>query len=271
MNRRVTRDPTALRWLLIGLTVVFLIGVVVLPIAVILVEAFSDGLAVYFAALVEENAWQAIKLTLQAAAIVVPLNTLFGFAAAWAISRFAFRGKNVLVTLIDLPFAVSPVIAGMIFVLLFGAHGLLGPLLTKYDVKIIFALPGIVVATLFVTVPFVARELLAFMQAQGNDDEEAALTLGASGWQMIRHVTLPNIKWSLLYGVILCNARAMGEFGAVSVVSGHIRGQTNTIPLHVEILYNEYNMAAAFSVASILTLLALGTLGAKKLIERKGD
>ena len=267
MNRRVTRDPTALRWLLIGLTVVFLIGVVVLPIAVILVEAFSDGLAVYFAALVEENAWQAIKLTLQAAAIVVPLNTLFGFAAAWAISRFAFRGKNVLVTLIDLPFAVSPVIAGMIFVLLFGAHGLLGPLLTKYDVKIIFALPGIVVATLFVTVPFVARELLAFMQAQGNDDEEAALTLGASGWQMIRHVTLPNIKWSLLYGVILCNARAMGEFGAVSVVSGHIRGQTNTIPLHVEILYNEYQFSAAFAVASLLVALALLTLLVKRIVE----
>jgi sulfate transport system permease protein len=267
VNRRVTRDPGPFKWLLIALTVVFLIGVVVLPIAVILAEAFSKGVAVYLAALVEENAWQAIKLTLQTAAIVVPLNTVFGFAAAWAISRFAFRGKNVLVTIIDLPFAVSPVIAGMIFVLMFGAHGLVGPFLAERDIKIIFALPGIVLATMFVTVPFVARELLAFMQAQGHDDEEAALTLGASGWQMIRHVTLPNIKWSLLYGVILCNARAMGEFGAVSVVSGHIRGQTNTIPLHVEILYNEYQFAAAFAVASLLVALALVTLLVKRIVE----
>ena len=267
MNRRVTTDPAPLRWLLIALTVLFLVGVVVLPIVVILVEAFSQGVAVYLAALVDEHAWAAIKLTLQTAAIVVPMNTLFGFAIAWAVSRFAFRGKSVLVTLIDLPFAVSPVIAGMIFVLLFGAQGLVGPFLAEHDVKIIFALPGIVLATMFVTVPFVARELLAFMQAQGRDDEEAALTLGASGWQMIRHVTLPNIRWSLLYGVILCNARAMGEFGAVSVVSGHIRGSTNTIPLHVEILYNEYEFAAAFAVASLLVVLALVTLLVKRIVQ----
>jgi sulfate transport system permease protein len=264
---RVTTDPAPVRWLLIALAVAFLVGVVVLPIVVILVEAFSQGLGVYLAALVDEHAWAAIKLTLQTAAIVVPMNTLFGFAAAWAISRFAFRGKSVLVTLIDLPFAVSPVIAGMIFVLLFGAQGFLGPVLAATNVKIIFALPGIVIATMFVTVPFVARELLAFMQAQGRDDEEAALTLGATGWQMIRHVTLPNIKWSLLYGVILCNARAMGEFGAVSVVSGHIRGSTNTIPLHVEILYNEYEFAAAFAVASLLVALALLTLLVKRIVE----
>jgi sulfate transport system permease protein len=243
-----------------------MVGVVVLPMAVILHAAFEDGLAVYAAALVEEQALSAILLTLQVAAFVVPMNTIFGFAAAWAISRFAFRGKNVLVTIIDLPFAVSPVIAGMIFVLLFGAHSAVGKLLLGYDLKVIFALPGIVLATMFVTVPFVARELLAFMQAQDHDDEEAALTLGASGWQMFRRVTLPNVKWSLLFGMILCNARAMGEFGAVSVVSGHIRGQTNTIPLHVEILYNEYNFAAAFAVASVLTLLAVLTLILKSLV-----
>jgi sulfate transport system permease protein len=265
--RRANADPPALRWLLVALAVLFIAGVVLLPIAVILHEAFSKGVAVFAAALTDELAWSAIKLTVQTAAIVLPVNTLFGFAAAWAIARFAFRGKNVLITLIDLPFAVSPVIAGMIFVLLFGAQGVLGPWLAAHDVKIIFALPGIVLATMFVTVPFVARELLAFMQAQGRDDEEAALTLGASGWQMIRHVTLPNIKWSLVYGVILCNARAMGEFGAVSVVSGHIRGATNTIPLHVEILYNEYEFAAAFSVSSLLVALGLVTLAVKRYVE----
>jgi sulfate transport system permease protein len=265
--RRANADAPAVRWILTGLAVAFIGFVVLLPIAVILAEAFADGLRVFAAALTDELAWSAIKLTLQTAAIVVPINTVFGFAAAWAIARFAFRGKNVLITLIDLPFAVSPVIAGMIFVLLFGAQGVLGPWLATVDFKIIFALPGIVLATMFVTVPFVARELLAFMQAQGRDDEEAALTLGATGWQMIRHVTVPNIKWSLVYGVILCNARAMGEFGAVSVVSGHIRGSTNTIPLHVEILYNEYEFAAAFSVSSLLVALGLLTLAVKRYVE----
>jgi sulfate/thiosulfate transport system permease protein len=268
MNRgRAVRDPALVRWLLIAVAVTFMVGVVVLPIIVILHAAFKDGLAVYTAALVEEQAFSAILLTLQTAAIVVPLNTVFGFAAAWAISRFAFRGKNVLVTIIDLPFAVSPVIAGMIFVLLFGAHAFVGKFLISHDIKVIFALPGIVLATMFVTVPFVARELLAFMQSQEHDDEEAALTLGASGWQMFLRVTLPNVKWSLLYGVILCNARAMGEFGAVSVVSGHIRGSTNTIPLHVEILYHEYAFSAAFAVSSLLVAMALVTLAVKRFIE----
>lgn len=261
------RDGRLIRWLLIGLAVLFLVGTVLLPVVVILVEALAQGLRVYFAALVEPAARSAIFLTLQTAAIVVPLNTLFGLAAAWALARFRFPGKNVLITIIDLPFAVSPVIAGMIFVLLFGAQGLLGPWLRAHGHGVIFAMPGIVLATLFVTCPFVARELLAFMQAQGRDDEEVALTLGASGWQMFWRVTLPNIKWGLLYGMILCNARAMGEFGAVSVVSGHIRGVTNTIPLHVEILYNEYNFAASFAVASLLVWLAVITLIVKRLVE----
>jgi sulfate transport system permease protein len=264
---RAVTDPAPIRWLLIGVAVAFMVVVVVLPIVLILHSAFKDGLAVYAAALVEEQARSAILLTLQTAAIVVPVNTFFGFAAAWAIARFAFRGKSVLVTVIDLPFAVSPVIAGMMFVLLFGSHATLGRWLMAHDLKVIFALPGIVLATTFVTVPFVARELLAFMQSQEHDDEEAALTLGASGWQMFWRVTLPNVKWSLLYGVILCNARAMGEFGAVSVVSGHIRGSTNTIPLHVEILYNEYAFSAAFAVSSLLVVMALITLAVKRLVE----
>ncbi len=260
------REPRLARAALIGVTLLFLGVVVVLPVLTIFAEALSQGARVYVAALTEPNARAAIVLTLETAAIVVPLNTIFGLAAAWAVTRFRFPGKNVLVTLIDLPFAVSPVIAGMIFVLLFGAHSLLAPWLRTHDLQVIFAVPGIVLATLFVTVPFVARELIAFMQAQGQDDEEAALTLGASGWQMFLRVTLPNVKWGLLYGMILCNARAMGEFGAVSVVSGHIRGKTNTLPLHVEILYNEYNFAAAFAVASLLVWVALVTLLVKRLV-----
>jgi len=264
------RDPKLVRWILIGVVVAFLGVVVLLPVATIFAEALAKGVGVYFAALREPDARDAILLTLETAAIVVPVNTLFGLAAAWAIARFRFPGKNVLVTLIDLPFAVSPVIAGMIFVLLFGAKSVVGPWLVDHGLKIVFAVPGIVIATMFVTLPFVARELLAFMQAQGQDDEEAALTLGASGWQMFFRVTLPNIKWGLLYGMILCNARAMGEFGAVSVVSGHIRGKTNTIPLHVEILYNEYNFAAAFAVASLLVWVAVATVAVKKLIAWRG-
>jgi sulfate transport system permease protein len=232
-------------------------------------EALKKGWAVYLAAIVEPDALAAVKLTLIAAAIAVPLNTVFGVAAAWAIAKFDFRGKNLLTTLIDLPFSVSPVIAGLIYVLLFGLQGWMGPWLREHDLKIIFAVPGIVLATVFVTVPFIARELIPLMQAQGRDEEEAAAVLGASGWQTFWRVTLPNIKWGLLYGVILCNARAMGEFGAVSVVSGHIRGETNTLPLHIEILYNEYQFAAAFAVASLLALLALVTLAAKSYVETR--
>ena len=233
-------------------------------------EAFRKGWQVYFAALVEPDALSAIALTLLVAAIAVPLNLVFGIAAAWAIAKFDFRGKQLLTTLIDLPFSVSPVIAGLIFVLLFGAQGWFGPWLIEHDVKIIFAVPGLVLATIFVTFPFVARELIPLMEAQGREEEEAAIVLGASGWQTFWRVTLPSIKWGLLYGVILCNARAMGEFGAVSVVSGHIRGRTNTLPLQVEILYNEYNFAAAFAVASLLALLALLTLVVKSLVEWRG-
>jgi len=230
-------------------------------------EALRKGWSVYFAALVEPDAIASIKLTLFAAAISVPLNLVFGIAAAWAIAKFEFRGKQLLITLIDLPFSVSPVIAGLVYVLMFGAQGWFGPWLQAHDIKIVFAVPGIVLATMFVTFPFVARELIPLMEAQGREEEEAAIVLGASGWQTFWRVTLPNIKWGLLYGVILCNARAMGEFGAVSVVSGHIRGLTNTMPLHVEILYNEYNFAAAFAVASLLALLALVTLVIKTWVE----
>ncbi len=265
--RHATEDPPLVRWLLTAVAVGFMTLVVVLPIIAIFHQALRDGLGVYTAALVESEAASAIWLTLKTAAIVVPLNTIFGIAAAWALARFHFRAKNVLVTIIALPFAVSPVIAGMMFVLLFGADGFFGAVLQRHDLKIVFAVPGIVLATLFVTLPFVARELLSFMQSQGKDDEEAALTLGASGWQMFWRVTLPNIKWSLLAGVILCNARAMGEFGAVSVVSGHIRGATNTMPLHVEILYNEYEFAAAFAVASLLVWMAVVTLVLKRFVE----
>jgi sulfate/thiosulfate transport system permease protein len=239
------------------------------PLAAVFIEAFKKGWDVYVAAIVEPDAVSAIKLTLIAAGISVPLNLVFGVAAAWAIAKFDFHGKNLLLTLIDLPFSVSPVISGLIYVLVFGLQGWLGHWLQDHDLKVIFAVPGIVLATLFVTFPFIARELVPLMQAQGTEQEEAARVLGAGGWQIFRRVTLPNIKWALLYGVILCNARAMGEFGAVSVVSGHIRGQTNTMPLHIEILYNEYQFAAAFAVASLLAGLALVTLGLKYLVERR--
>lgn len=264
-------EPTWIRYLLIGTTLIFLCIFLVLPLIVVFIEALRGGVTTYFAALTEPDAVSAIQLTLLTAAIAVPLNLVFGVAAAWAIAKFDFFGKSLLTTLIDLPFAVSPVISGLIFVLLFGLHGLIGEWLAKHDIQIIFAVPGIVLATVFVTFPFVARELIPLLQAQGNEEEEAALVLGANGWQTFWRVTLPNIKWGLLYGVILCNARAMGEFGAVSVVSGHIRGLTNTMPLHVEILYNEYNFVASFAVASLLALLALLTLVLKTLVEWKAQ
>jgi sulfate transport system permease protein len=260
-------EPLWVRAILILVALAFLGLFLIAPLAAVFTQAFAKGWAAYVAAIREPEALSAIRLTLLTAGIAVPLNLVFGICAAWAITKFSFPGKNLLLTLIDLPFAVSPVIAGMVFVLLFGARGALGPWLSDHNIKIIFAVPGIVLATLFVTFPFVARELIPLMQEQGTDEEQAAMMLGASGWQTFRRVTLPNIKWALLYGVILCNARAMGEFGAVSVVSGHIRGQTNTLPLHVEILYNEYNFVAAFAVASLLTLLALVTLIAKSLVE----
>jgi sulfate transport system permease protein len=264
---KATAEPPAVRILLIASALLFLALFLVVPLAAVFTQAFSRGFEVYVAAITEPDAWHAVKLTLIAAAIAVPLNTIFGLAAAWAIAKFRFRGKQVLITLIDLPFAVSPVIAGLVYVLLFGAKGWLGPWISEHDIRIIFAVPGIVLATIFVTFPFVARELIPLMQEQGTSHEEAALTLGATGWQTFWRVTLPSIKWGLLYGIILCNARAMGEFGAVSVVSGHIRGQTNTLPLHIEILYNEYQFAAAFAVASLLAGLALITLLAKSLLE----
>ena len=262
-----TRDPPWIKVVVLGVSLSFFGLFLLLPLIAVFVEALRRGWQVYQAALVEPDAVSAIQLTLLIAAIAVPLNLVFGIAAAWAITKFDFRGKQLLITLIDLPFSVSPVIAGLVFVLVFGAQGWLGPWLSEHGVKIIFAVPGMVLATIFVTFPFVARELIPLMQAQGRDEEEASLVLGASGWQMFRKVTLPNIKWALLYGVILCNARAMGEFGAVSVVSGHIRGLTNTMPLHVEILYNEYQFAAAFAVASLLALLALVTLIVKTYVE----
>jgi sulfate transport system permease protein len=267
VNRDLITEP---RWIRAALTLTalaFLGLLVVLPVAAIFAEALRNGFDVYIASIVEPDAWLAIKLTLVVAAISVPLNLVFGVVASWAIAKFEFRGKSFLTTLIDLPFAVSPVISGLIYILLFGAHNALGSWLIENDIQIVFAVPGIVLATVFVTFPFVARELIPLMQEQGTEEEEAAILLGAGGLQTFWRVTLPNIKWALLYGVLLCNARAMGEFGAVSVVSGHIRGLTNTIPLHVEILYNEYNFAAAFAVASILTLLALVTLVLKSAIE----
>jgi sulfate transport system permease protein len=260
-------EPVWIRVLLIGIALTFLTLFLFVPLIAVFAEAFKKGWQVYLTAIIEPDAWSAIKLTLLTAIIAVPLNLVFGVAAAWTIAKFEFRGKNILLTLIDLPFSVSPVISGLIYVLIFGAQGWIGPWLRLHDIKILFAVPGIVLATIFVTFPFVARELIPLMQSQGNEEEEAALVLGASGWKTFWHVTLPNIKWGLLYGVILCNARAMGEFGAVSVVSGHIRGETNTIPLQVEILYNEYNFAAAFAVASLLALLALVTLALKSFIE----
>jgi sulfate/thiosulfate transport system permease protein len=262
-----TRGEGAARVVLIGVALAFLTIFLFVPLAFVFVEALKKGLDVYVAAIVEPDAIAAIELTLLTAAVAVPLNLVFGVAAAWAIAKFQFPGKNVLVTLIDLPFSVSPVIAGLIFVLIFGLQGWFGAWLSDHDMKVIFAVPGIVLATVFVTFPFVARELIPLMQAQGNEQEEAATVLGARGWQTFWRITLPNIKWGLLYGVILCNARAMGEFGAVSVVSGHIRGLTNTLPLHVEILYNEYQFAAAFACASLLALLALVTLVVKQFVE----
>jgi sulfate/thiosulfate transport system permease protein len=264
-----TTESPFVRWLLTGIAVAFLGVFLCLPLLMVFGSALSKGWAVYLAALHQPDALSAIRLTLETAAIAVPCNLVFGVAAAWAIGKFNFFGKSVLTTLIDLPFAVSPVVSGLIYVLLFGLQGLLGPWLAAHDLKIIFAVPGIVLATMFVTFPLVARELIPLVQAQGSEEEEAALTLGASGWQTFFRVTLPNIKWGLLYGVILCNARAMGEFGAVSVVSGHIEGRTNTMPLHIEILYNEYQFVPAFAVASLLAMLALATLLIKSAIEWK--
>jgi sulfate/thiosulfate transport system permease protein len=264
---RATNDPAWVRWTLTAVALLFLACFLLLPLAAVFTEALRRGLGAYFAAFKDPDALAAIRLTLLTAAIAVPANLVFGVAAAWLIAKFAFRGKSLLTTLIDLPFAVSPVISGLIYVLVFGLQGWCGAWLIDHDLKVIFAVPGIVLATIFVTFPFVARELIPLMQAQGADEEYAAITLGANGWQTFWRVTLPNIKWGLLYGVILCNARAMGEFGAVSVVSGHIRGETNTMPLHVEILYNEYNFVAAFAVASLLALLAIVTLVLKSLVE----
>jgi sulfate transport system permease protein len=260
-------EPRWLRWTLIGVGLSFLFFFLALPLVAVFAEAFKGGWSAYVKALKHPEALSAIWLTLFIAVVVLPFNILVGIAAAWAIAKFEFRGKSLLITLIDLPFAVSPVVVGMVFLLIFGAQGLFGPWLSAHDIKIVFALPGMIIVTLFITFPFVARELIPLMQAQGKDEEEAAISLGASGWQMFFRVTLPNIKWGLLYGVILANARAMGEFGAVSVVSGHIRGETNSLPLHVEILYNEYNAVGAFAAASVLALLALVTLVAKTLVE----
>ena len=262
-----TREARWVRAAILALALGFFAVFLLMPLVVVFAEALRKGGETYFAALADPDAVSAMMLTLLAAAIAVPLNLVFGVAAAWAVAKFDFRGKHVLVTLIDLPFSVSPVVAGLVFVLLFGAQGWFGTWLQAHDVRIIFAVPGIVLATIFVTLPFVARELIPLMEAQGRDEEEAATVLGASGWQTLWRVTLPNVKWGLLYGVILCNARAFGEFGAVSVVSGHIRGETNTLPLHVEILYNEYQFAAAFAVASLLALLALVTLAIKSFVE----
>jgi sulfate/thiosulfate transport system permease protein len=264
---RATGESRAVRWTLIAIALGFLAVTLVLPLVLVFAQALAKGLPAYWAAITEPDALSAARLTLLVALIAVPVNLVFGVAAAWSITKFQFPGKNLLITIIDLPFAVSPVISGMIFVLLFGAHGWFGPWLAEHDLKIIFAVPGIVLATMFVTAPFVARELIPLMQEQGAEEEEAAMVLGAGGWQTFFRITLPNIKWGLLYGLILCNARAMGEFGAVSVVSGHIRGETNTLPLHVEILYNEYAFAASFAVASVLTFLALITLALKTLVE----
>jgi sulfate transport system permease protein len=270
-QRIVATEAPWVRALLIAVALAFLLLFLVMPLAAVFTEALRKGAGAYLDALKEPDAWSAIRLTLITAAIAVPLNLVFGLAAAWCIAKYEFRGKAFLTTLVDLPFSVSPVVSGLIYVLVFGAQGWFGPWLAAHDIKIIFAVPGIVLATVFVTFPFIARELIPLMQAQGNEEEQAAIVLGANGWQTFWHVTLPNIKWGLIYGVILCNARAMGEFGAVSVVSGHIRGQTNTMPLHVEILYNEYQSVAAFAVASLLALLALVTLVIKSVAEWQHD
>jgi sulfate/thiosulfate transport system permease protein len=263
------KDPALVRWTLTGLAIAALVLIIVLPLAAVFVQAFEKGWQAYRDAIVQPETVSAIELSLLAVGISVPLNLLFGLAAAWAITKFQFTGKNVLTTLIDIPFGVSPVISGLVYVLVFGAQGWFGSWLSAHDIQIIFAVPGIILATTFVTFPFVARELIALMETQGTEEEEAALVLGANAWQMFFRVTLPNIKWGVLYGAVLCTARALGEFGAVSVVSGHIRGQTNTLPLHVEILYNEYNYAGAFAVASLLSVLAVITLALKKLLEWK--
>ena len=269
--RAGTTEAPWVRRLLIALALAFMLLFLVLPLAAVFAEALRKGFGAYLEGLREPDAWSAIRLTLLTAAIAVPLNLVFGVAAAWCIAKYEFKGKAFLTTLVDLPFSVSPVVAGLTYVLIFGANGWIGPWLMAHDIKIIFAVPGIVLATVFVTVPFIARELIPLMQAQGNDEEQAAIVLGATGWQTFWYVTLPNIKWGLLYGVILCNARAMGEFGAVSVVSGHIRGQTNTMPLHIEILYNEYQSVAAFAAASLLALLALVTLVIKTVAEHRNE
>jgi len=269
MSKPHAKDPVIVRWTLTVLALAALGLFIVLPLAAVFVQAFGKGWQAYRDTILQPETVSAIELSLLALAISVPMNTLFGLAAAWAITKFQFIGKNVLTTLIDIPFGVSPVISGLVFVLVFGAQGWFGPWLTEHDLPVIFAVPGIILATTFVTFPFVARELIALMESQGTDEEEAAMVLGANSWQMFFRVTLPNIKWGLLYGVVLCTARALGEFGAVSVVSGHIRGQTNTLPLHVEILYNEYNYAGAFAVASLLSVLAVITLALKKCLEWK--
>ena len=266
-SRDATREPTWVRYTLIAIAFIFFLSCLILPLILVFVEAFKQGVGVYAQALVHPDTLSAVKLTLLTAAIAVPLNVVFGIAAAWAVAKFNFRGKAILTTLIDMPFSVSPVIAGLMLVLIFGTQGWMGGWLMEHDIKVLYAVPAIVIATIFITVPFVARELIPLMEAQGTEEEEAAIVLGASGWQTFWKVTLPNIKWGLIYGVILCNARAMGEFGAVSVVSGHIRGETNTLPLHVEILYNEYTFSAAFAVSSLLALLAIVTLILKTWVE----
>lgn len=266
-SRDATREPTWVRYTLITIALIFFLSCLILPLILVFVEAFKQGVAVYFQALINPDTLSAVKLTLLTAAIAVPLNVVFGVAAAWCVAKFNFRGKSILTTIIDTPFSVSPVIAGLMLVLIFGSQGWFGSWLIDHDIKILYATPAIVLATVFITVPFVARELIPLMEAQGTEEEEAAIVLGASGWQTFWNITLPNIKWGLIYGVILCNARAMGEFGAVSVVSGHIRGETNTLPLHVEILYNEYTFSAAFAVSSLLAFLAIITLILKTWVE----
>ncbi|MFD4815551.1 sulfate ABC transporter permease subunit CysW [Peribacillus butanolivorans] len=271
LTRNATKEPKSIQWILISIVLLFLTLFLVVPLIAIFVKAFEKGADAYFAAIAHPDTMSAIKLTLIVVLITLPLNAIFGVVAAWTITKYEFKGKNFLITLIDLPFSVSPVIAGLIFVLLFGLHGALGPLLQNYDIKVIFSIPGIVIASIFITFPFIARELIPLMQSQGTSEEEASLTLGAGGFKTFWHVTLPNIKWGLLYGVILCNARTIGEFGAVSVVSGHIRGMTNTMPLHIEILYNEYQFSAAFAVASLMSIFAIITLVIKSFIEWKTD
>ncbi|MFU9044911.1 sulfate ABC transporter permease subunit CysW [Acinetobacter tibetensis] len=270
-SRDATREPVWVRYTLLSIALIFFLSCLILPLILVFVEAFKQGVGVYFQALVDPDTLSAVKLTLLTAVIAVPLNVVFGVAAAWSVAKFNFRGKSILTTLIDLPFSVSPVIAGLMLVLIFGTQGWMGNWLLDHDIKILYAVPAIVLATIFITVPFVARELIPLMEAQGTEEEEAAMVLGASGWQTFWKVTLPNIKWGLIYGVILCNARAMGEFGAVSVVSGHIRGETNTLPLHVEILYNEYTFSAAFAVSSLLALLAIVTLILKTWVEYRQE